>query len=112
MTSARVEQVPLGRLPGRVADHPGPAAHDHDRAPAVALDVDETEDRHEMADVERRTARIEPVVGGDRPALGQPRRQSGGLVLEKASPGELGQQAGRIRGALERARHSCWIRAV
>ncbi len=106
------QEVPLGGLPGRIADHPGPAAHDDDRSPAVALDVDETEDRHEVADVERRAARVEPVVGGDRPFLGQPRREPGGLVLEEAPPGELGQQAGRIRGSLERARHSFWIRAV
>ena len=34
------------------------------------------DDRHEVADVERRPGRVEPVVAGDRPAGRQPRRQT------------------------------------
>jgi len=32
-----VQQVAFARAAGRVADHPGPAAHERDRAAAVAL---------------------------------------------------------------------------
>ena len=48
-----VEQVALRRAPGRVADHPGPAADQRDRPAAEALQAEQAEDRHEVADVER-----------------------------------------------------------
>ncbi len=49
--------------------------------------------------MERRTARIEPVVGVDRPARRQAGLETGRPILEQAAPGELGQQAARIGGA-------------
>ena len=48
-----VEQVALGRTARRVADHPGPAADERDGPPAVALQPQQPEDRHQVADVER-----------------------------------------------------------
>ena len=71
-----VEQVPLGRRARRVADHPGPAADERDRPAAVALELEQPEDRDEVADVERRPGRVEAVVAGDRPAGREPRRQA------------------------------------
>ena len=62
-----IEQVALGRLAGWVADHAGAPTHDHHRTAAVALDVHQPEDRDQVPRVERRPARIEPVVGPDRP---------------------------------------------
>ena len=49
-----VEQVPLRGPARRVADHPGPATDDRDRPAAEALQAEQPEDRHEVADVERR----------------------------------------------------------
>ncbi len=48
-----VEQVPLGRAAGRIADHAGPAADHGDRPAAEPLEPQQPEDRHEVADVER-----------------------------------------------------------
>ena len=47
-----VEQVPFGRGAGRVADHAGRPADEGDRPAAVTLEVEQTEDRHEVTDVE------------------------------------------------------------
>ena len=63
-----VEQVAFRRPAGRVADHPGPAADDRDRAAAEALESEQPEDRDEVPDVERVGRRIEPDV----PAIGRP----------------------------------------
>ena len=79
-----VEQVPLRRPPRRVADHPRPAADERDRAAAVALELEQAEDRHEVADVERRRRRVEAVVAGDRPAGRQPGRQARRRRVEHA----------------------------
>ena len=48
------QEQPLGRSPGRVADHARAAADDDDRRAAGALEVDQPEDRDEVPDVERR----------------------------------------------------------
>ena len=50
---SRSSRLRSRRASGRVADHPGPAADDRDRAAAVALEAQQPEDRHEVADVER-----------------------------------------------------------
>jgi hypothetical protein len=88
-------QVPLARAAGRVADHPGPATDERDRASAAALEVDQPEDRHEMADVQPRAGRVEAVVGGDR-ALG---REAGLEAIrggvEHPAPAQLGQETGQ-----------------
>ena len=78
-----IEQVPLRRAARRVADHPGPAADERDRPPAEALEPEQPEDRHEVADVERSAGRVEADVAGDRAA---------------------GRQAGRAARASSRAR--------
>ena len=99
-----VEQVALGRAARRVADHPRPAADERDRPAAVPLEVEQAEDRDEVADVERRPGRIEPVVGRDRPAGRQARRRArassrGACPRQPSSssrprePGEVGRAA-------------------
>src|SRR5207247_4822623 len=62
--------------PGRVTDHPGPAADDGDRSAAMALEVDEAEDRDEVADVQPRPGRVEAVVAGNWPTRRQPRLEA------------------------------------
>ena len=96
-----VEQVPLGRRPRRVADHPGPAADERDRPAAVALEVEQPEDRHEVADVERGSRRVEPVVGGDRAAGRESRRRDRASRRGacRASAARRGVPAGRPRAA-------------
>ncbi len=112
MTCSRLSRFRSDGPPGWIADHPGPAADDDDRAAAVALDVHEPEHRDEMPGVERRTARIEPVVGVDRPASGQAGIEAGRPILEETAPGELGQQAARIGRAGGRSRHRGRARGV
>ena len=107
-----IQQVPLGGGARRVADHAGAAADEHDRPAAALLEVDEGRDRHEVADVERRTGRVEPVVGGNlaagRQAGGERRRR----IVEEASPAQLVEEAGQAVGrsiggvARRRGRHS------
>ena len=92
-----IEQVPLGRPPGRIADHPRPAADERDRAAAEALQPEQPEDRDEVADVERVGRRVEPDVAGDRPAGRQTRRQARCRGVQDAPPLELRQQAARPR---------------
>ena len=56
---------------------PVPPPDEGHRPAAVALQVEQAEDRHEMADVERWAARIEADVAGYGPRIGQARGQSG-----------------------------------
>ncbi len=70
------QQVALGRGARRVADHPRAAADERHRPAAVALEMEQPEDRHEVADVERRPGRIEADVAGDRPRIAQPGGQA------------------------------------
>ena len=102
-----VEQVAFGGRPGRVADHARPAADEHDGPAAPLLEVDERRDRHEVADVERRAGRIEPVVGGDLPAGRQtrPRVPASRRGRGPASAARRGTRGGRrrvVRGAVRR----------
>ena len=94
-----VEQVPLRRSSGRVPDHPGPAAHDGDRAPAEALEAQEPEDGHQVADMERVGGRVEADVPGDRTAGRQSVRQPRRRLLEDPPPAQLVEQSGRACGA-------------
>ena len=93
-----IEQVPLGRAPRRVADHPGPAADQRDRPAPEPLQPEQPEDRDQVADVERVRGRVEADVAGDRPARREPGRQPGRRLVEDAPPLELGQQPGQARG--------------
>ena len=108
-----VEQVPLRRAARRVADHPGPAADERDRAPAEALEAQEPEDRDQVADVERVGGRVETDVAGDRATGRQAVRQPRRRLLEDPPPAQLVEQAGRARGAaLGRLRHRLARRVV
>ena len=91
----RIEQVALRRPPRRVADHAGPATDDGHRLAAGALQTEQAEDRHEVADMKRRAAGIEPDVAGDGPAGRQPIGQSGRRRVQDPPPLELGQQVDR-----------------
>ena len=53
-----------------------PRHHQH-RSAAVPLEVEQPEDRHEMAQVERRPGRVHPVVGGQRPTRREARLEPG-----------------------------------
>ena len=44
------QQLPLGVLPGRVADHPGAAARDHDRPMTCLLKAAQQQKWHQIAD--------------------------------------------------------------
>src|SRR5262249_38982894 len=70
-----------------------PATDQCDRPAAMALQVDEPEDRDEVADVEPRPGRIEADVAADRPAVRETRLEAVRRGMEHASPAELGQQA-------------------
>ena len=48
----RIQQIALQGAPGRVADHARAAAHERDRAPAMALQSKQTEDRDEVPDMQ------------------------------------------------------------
>ncbi len=95
-----VQEVPLGGGPRRVADHPRPAADQRDRPPAVALKLEQPEDRHEVADVERRSGRVEAVVAGDRPPGREAGRQARRRVVEHPPPGQLVEQRPERRRGL------------
>ena len=66
------EQRPLARPPRGIPDHARRPAHHGDRPAAVALEVEQPEHRHEVADVERVGRRVEARVaarsGARRPA--------------------------------------------
>src|SRR5439155_4681768 len=95
-----IQQVALGRTARWIADHAGPPTDEYHGTTAVALEVDEAEDRHEVPDVEPRRRWIEAVVAGDRAARRQSRRQSGRRVVEHSAPLELGEKAARCRFSL------------
>ena len=89
-----VEEVPLRRAARRVADHARATTDQRHRTTAVALEVDQPEDRNEAADVERRAGRIEAVVPGNRPTRSQACLQPIGCGVEHASPAQLIEQTG------------------
>ena len=99
-----VEQVALGRAPGRVADHPGPAADQCDRPAAEPLEPQQAEDRDEVADVERVARRIEPVVAGDRRA-GRRAAPPGRASWRAGCPATRARPAGPSRCQVPAARH-------
>ena len=68
----------------RVADHARAAADERDRPAAEALELEQPEDRHEMADVERVGGRIEADVGGDRAARASRAGSPGVVACEDA----------------------------
>ena len=88
----RVEQVPLGRAPRWIADHPGPATDERHRPSTEPLEADQPEDRHEVADVQRLPRGVESDVGGDRPARCQALRQARRGLVEDPPPLELREQ--------------------
>ena len=97
----RSAEVPDGSpiMPSRRRRDDGPTA--------PLLEVGERRDRHEVADVERRAGRIEPVVGGDLPAGRQTDRESRRRVVEEAPPAQLVEEPGGgrrrvVRGAVRR----------
>ena len=103
------QQVALGRGARRVADHARPAAHQGHRPAAVALEVEQAEDRDQVADMEGRPGRVEADVARDRARIAQPRRESGCRLLEQAAPGQFVEQAfggGRGFGDRRGRRHS------
>ena len=106
---SRSRRHALRRSTGRVADHAGAAAEQRDRQAAVPLELEQPEDRHEVADVERRSGRIEADVAGDRAAGREPRLQAVGGGMEHAPPAQLVEEPGRA--GIER-RHRTRARAV
>ena len=93
----RVEQVPLRRPARRVADHAGPAAHQRHRATAEALEPDEPEDRHQVADV--RASRRRGRTRCRRRSAGPSRAAPAARASSRA-----GCPATRAPGAARRAR--------
>src|SRR6266404_9897856 len=81
-----IEQVALARPARRIADHPRPATDHGNRAAAVPLQLDEPEDRDEVADMEPRPRRIEADIAGDRPPRGEARLEALRGVVEHAAP--------------------------
>ena len=95
---------------------PGPAARRGRPAGRRAAGGGERRDRHEVADVERRPGRVEAVVGGDRAARREARREAGRRVVEQAAPAQLVEEAGQavgrsIGGVARRSRTSQRARA-
>ena len=89
-----VEQVPLRRATRRVADHPRPAADESDRPPTEALEAQEPEDRHQVADVERVVRRVETDVACDRTTGRQP-VSAAPASSPRGSPASAAPRAGR-----------------
>ncbi len=87
------EQRALARLPRGIADQAGPAAHQHDRPMAAALQIGEQHQRHEIAELQRGCRRVEAAVGGDR-AFREMRGQRGRGLLHEASPFQCLQDVG------------------
>ena len=83
--------------PGRVADHPRPAADQRDRPAAVALELEQPEDRDEVADVERR-----PRTGRSRCSRRSAGRSRDGRQARRRRRGAC--PASRARRAASRAR--------
>ena len=84
------KEGPLGRLPTRVTDHPGPAPGEQDRAVPGLLQTAQGQDAEEVADMQAVGGRVEPGVGrrlaGSRAASREPRRSPGGRAREKPGP--------------------------
>ena len=86
------EQRALAILARRVADHPGPATDENDRAMSRALPVHEKLDRDEVPDRERVGRRIEAAV-----ADATRRREVilecllGGALVKEPAPRDLGR---------------------
>ncbi len=69
------EQIALDALAGRVADHAGRSADEHDRLVTRALQSRLHDQRHEVADVQARGGRVVAAVEGDR-AFREQRRKA------------------------------------
>jgi hypothetical protein len=93
----RREQLPLRRLPARVADHPGAAAHERDRAMAVPLQVHEHHDRHEAADVQAAARRVEADVRRHR-LTSQRCRYAVGVLVHQPTPPKLVEHSVPLHG--------------
>jgi hypothetical protein len=93
------QQVTLGALARRVADHAGGAADDGDRAVPGQLQPALDGERHQVADVQRAGGRVVPGVVGD-VAGGQGRAQLVGVghVGDQAARLQLGEDVGGDRG--------------
>ena len=68
------------------------------RGTAASLQVHQAEDRHEAADVERGTARVEAVVGADDLPGRKARLEAGSRGGEHPSPAEFVEEARKARG--------------
>ena len=111
-----VEQVALGRPPGRVADHARAAADERDRPTAMTLEAEQPEDRHQVPDVERRgptdRSRCRPRSAGRSP--GAPSRPGRRRVEDaRATRARRGARSGPpAAGPAAGARHSDRRRVV
>ena len=88
---------PIGTTGRRSCPVPPPTSGD--RPVAVALQVEQPEDRHEVADVQRIGGRVEAVVGRDRAPGASRSARPGRLVLEHAAPRQLLEEARRERAS-------------
>ena len=91
------EQLPLRRLPARVADHPRPATDERDRPMTEALQMHEHHDRHEAAHVQAVPRRVESDVRRHRPA-GQRCRHPVGVLVHQPTPPKLVEHSVRLHG--------------
>ena len=92
------EQLALGGLAARVADHAGAAAHDRDRAVAEALHAREGHHRQQRADVQAVRRRIEADVQRHLLA-GQHVAQALGGLVDQPAPLQFGECVGRHRSS-------------
>ena len=105
-----IEQVALGALARRVADHPGAAADNRDRRSGTGpLQRDEHRDRHQVAHLERGRGRVEADIAADRPAR-QPLGEALRLVLEEAAPLQLTQEGMPLGGGGTGFLHASYAR--
>ena len=101
------EQRALARLPRGIADQAGPAAHQHDRPMAGALQIGEQHQRHEIAELQRGCRRVEAAVGGDR-SLGEMGGEAGRPLLDEASPLQFLQHVRLCHGGESIALLGCY----
>jgi len=95
---ARLSKSRSAERPGRVADH-GRAAPDDDHGhTAGELQLDQSEDRYQVPDVERGSGGVEAVVALDRRSSREPFGEAAAVLMQHASPAQFIEQSGQTGG--------------
>ena len=92
-----IKEIPFCRTARRVANHPGPATYERNRATARKLQTPQCKDAHQVPNMKRIRARVKANVGGNCGIFCHSFIQPSAHLMDEAALGEVGEQVGAIR---------------